>query len=232
MSSRSIGRVEGAVGANEDLSRHGVGRHLGLANDRDVLLGGNVFADHLPQLLRRLDNALRLLAKQRREGLLGGHQATEQVERHWSNDTCWLAHPGVPVCDLSSDNSPGYRLPPSGAHRTFLLGRHPGPLAYHPTFLHDTRLFNLGKQCLVLRPRVSPVADVSTAHSTGETRLPIRGECDSHRLLSAYTKGGVIKIRIRYGSCAKQSITLLVARPVRGNLLLAAALSGRRGAPA
>jgi len=33
-------------------------------------------------LLGRLDNTLRLLAKQRRKGLLGGHQATEKIERH------------------------------------------------------------------------------------------------------------------------------------------------------
>jgi hypothetical protein len=45
-------------------------------------LGGSFFANHLPQLLRCLNNALRLLAKQRGKGLFGGHQAAEQVERH------------------------------------------------------------------------------------------------------------------------------------------------------
>jgi hypothetical protein len=77
------GSIECAIRTDEDPSGHGIRGQLDLANDRDMcLLAGIVFADHLPQLGRCLDKALRLLAKQRSEGLLRGHQVLEQVEGH------------------------------------------------------------------------------------------------------------------------------------------------------
>ena len=82
MSSRSIGALNVRFAAMKIFARDGVGRHLDLANGRNMLRGGNVFDDHLPQLLRRLPNAPGLLAEQRRESLFGGHQAAEQVERN------------------------------------------------------------------------------------------------------------------------------------------------------
>jgi hypothetical protein len=71
--------VESAIGTDENLSRYGVGRHFDFPDDRDMLLGGNVFDYHLTELLRRLENALRLLAKERRKSLLGGHQTAEEI---------------------------------------------------------------------------------------------------------------------------------------------------------
>ena len=55
-------RVERAVGGDEDLARNRVGGHLDLANGRDVP-PGSASRDHRPQLLRGLEDALRLLAK-------------------------------------------------------------------------------------------------------------------------------------------------------------------------
>ncbi len=77
------GRLERAVGADEDLPRHRVGPAFDHADRRDMLVGRDfLLIHHVAQLLRGLDDAVRLLAELAREALLGRHQPPEQIEGH------------------------------------------------------------------------------------------------------------------------------------------------------